>query len=268
MKNKGFTLVELLVVISIIALLAATLLPALQGSRRNAKAILCSTQVKQLVTGFIGYTTEYDSFPPAFDDLLFPTSTPPGGYIGHTAYDRMGWWWFHYTREYTDKDFRGESIIRCPERQIKDLGLVENPLWGNYGVNQAVCKSSRDKSVYSEFEGKSLSLSQVTSPSETLLLSDCGYSVINWKHVTDGPDMVAGSTGLAQDAAYIPGLWLNSQKIQLDSQITDALEGRHKYRTVNTGFVDGHVERIKADDLYVEPVGGNYQNLTPLWLPK
>jgi prepilin-type N-terminal cleavage/methylation domain-containing protein len=59
-KKKGFTLVELLVVISIIAVLLAVLIPSLQKARELAKRTICATQVKQIGVGMGGYALEYN----------------------------------------------------------------------------------------------------------------------------------------------------------------------------------------------------------------
>jgi prepilin-type N-terminal cleavage/methylation domain-containing protein/prepilin-type processing-associated H-X9-DG protein len=57
-QHKGFTLVELLVVVSIIAILLAVLVPALNGARRQAKKVVCSSNLKQLSAAFEMYLQE------------------------------------------------------------------------------------------------------------------------------------------------------------------------------------------------------------------
>jgi prepilin-type N-terminal cleavage/methylation domain-containing protein/prepilin-type processing-associated H-X9-DG protein len=59
-KLKGFTLVELLVVISIIALLMAVLLPALSKARSLAQRIVCSNHLKTLMTANFIYSQSCD----------------------------------------------------------------------------------------------------------------------------------------------------------------------------------------------------------------
>ena len=60
----GFTLVELLVVISIIALLVAILLPALNKAREQAKLVSCMSNVRQVGLACITYAAENDGWYP------------------------------------------------------------------------------------------------------------------------------------------------------------------------------------------------------------
>jgi len=262
MKRRAFTLIELLVVIGIIALLTAILIPSLQASRRHAKAALCKSNVKQLTLGLTIYETENGTFPYSLDTT--PATPPPDGYPGNINYDRLGWWWFNHIIDYSKQD--SESITWCPSRQIRDSRLKYNVLCGNYGVNQSICKSSYGREDQAEFTGKPLSNSEMSNPSLTVLLVDSGYSMINWWHVTDSPPVSQGST--IEDAAYIPGLWINEDKSLWPGFKEDAVYGRHPGRTVNIGYADGRVSRIKSDDLFVEKSGDTYRNQRPLWLPK
>ncbi len=63
-KSVGaFTLVELLVVISIIGLLIAILVPTLSRARHQVRSVVCSTNLKQLMNGMNLYIVDYDAFP-------------------------------------------------------------------------------------------------------------------------------------------------------------------------------------------------------------
>lgn len=91
-SSRGFTLVELLVVLAVIALLAGLLLPALGRAKHLAAATTCRSNLRQQALAWELYLGEHaDRFP----DRRDLKTTLPGGYRPWTTWPlsdpRAGW---------------------------------------------------------------------------------------------------------------------------------------------------------------------------------
>ena len=91
-SSAGFTLVELLVVIAVIATLAAILAPVFQGAKRSAKLATCQSNLSQIGRGIAAYTSDHDGcYPNTGDPYLWQGRRwrwPVKQYVGfHAAYD-------------------------------------------------------------------------------------------------------------------------------------------------------------------------------------
>jgi prepilin-type N-terminal cleavage/methylation domain-containing protein len=111
-RRSGFTLVELLAVIMIIALLAGLVTPAVMRARNTARNAAIKAEIDMLHMAIMNYKNEYGSFPPAVSaaglssaagkhvQRLFPRSTPnPGARAADNAIVR---WLTGYTTVPTD----------------------------------------------------------------------------------------------------------------------------------------------------------------------
>jgi prepilin-type N-terminal cleavage/methylation domain-containing protein/prepilin-type processing-associated H-X9-DG protein len=78
-RRGGFTLVELLVVIGIIALLIAILMPALSKARDQANMIKCMSNMRQIGQAYLGHAAEHRNHVPTAGWIFLPYNGSPAG---------------------------------------------------------------------------------------------------------------------------------------------------------------------------------------------
>jgi prepilin-type N-terminal cleavage/methylation domain-containing protein/prepilin-type processing-associated H-X9-DG protein len=180
-QNRGFTLVELLVVIGIIALLISILLPALSRARESANAIKCASNLRSVGQGMALYVAEnHNTYPAAYiyEGMTITGSAPGGTQLPAGAVTGYVHWssflYGHKDKSATDAIFRtlsGWDAFTCPS--LDNGGLPPtNTFAGNHDgglandaaasvvdkqaprcaftVNEAICP--RNKFCYS-FQG-------------------------------------------------------------------------------------------------------------------
>ncbi len=76
-KRSAFTLVELLVVVSIIAILVSVLLPSMRKARDIAKRTVCKANMRSLGLGILIYAESYEGKIPASSSLWSAPWDPP-----------------------------------------------------------------------------------------------------------------------------------------------------------------------------------------------
>jgi prepilin-type N-terminal cleavage/methylation domain-containing protein len=136
-RIKAFTLVEIIVVISVIGLLMSVLLPLLGRARGQANVIVCTNNLRNLGLAFACYANDYDDYamPTMEEPLLYWWGRVEAEGIDHKA----GFVW-----PYIQSELKKNSVYECPAQVYGSYGLqgkppseVDSPKWitSTYGYN-------------------------------------------------------------------------------------------------------------------------------------
>ncbi|MGB7582943.1 MAG: type II secretion system protein [Sedimentisphaerales bacterium] len=138
-KKKGFTLVELLVVISIISLLMAILLPSLNKARQAAYSVVCISHLRQCGVAMSIYATDHDDYlaGPDTSGIELNSNTAPSDSSPTVPVQNMDWVSPTLGKELAlprNRFYRIAKILntalRCPANREKNAYIYDaDPAW-------------------------------------------------------------------------------------------------------------------------------------------
>ena len=150
-RGRGFTLVELLVVIGIIAMLIAILLPVLSKASAAARRTVCQSNMRQLAMAVMTYNTDWSGAMPFSNSDTLETFGTPGGWTW------TGAGWLYKFPDKTDLSHveTGSLFDYLKTREIYHCPL-DGPPWpadltrnlSSYMMNSSVCGNARVLPAY------------------------------------------------------------------------------------------------------------------------
>ena len=228
----GFTLIELLVVISVIAVLMSVLIPALVAAKQQTRAVVCRSNLYQLVLANVSYATgNDDEFVLAAKDIATTNLCRWHG-VRDSRDDP-----FDALRAPLADYFGGGQVKECPEK----VKFRHGDPWdwdfedgcGGYGYNMTYIGSRMWQSGTFRAAQPTKS-TEVSRPQETLMFADAAMAKI------DGSPY------------YLEYSFVQPRHFVVDGKVdeTDTLWGgapspsihfRHRGKKANIGWADGHI---------------------------
>jgi prepilin-type N-terminal cleavage/methylation domain-containing protein len=222
---EGFTLVELLVVIAVIAILAALLMPALSGAKNKAKRTTCSSNLRQISLGIVLYAHDNEDILPT----IAITNGMPWSYQ---------WRFFkELTKSYdglTGPSSAQDRLFACPADTFYYNNTASSPLhhtpmhddpWADYSSywfsRLNLVPSPSTGGFYDGIAGRRIS--SIRNPTRVLMVADqpaCfAYSWHQPQALTDpGPNRINNSMNMVGfvdgHVGYIRIHWDSAQQVE------------------------------------------------------
>ena len=263
--RAGFTLVELLVVIGIIALLISILLPALGKARRQSQTIACLSNLRQIGLGYQMYAQDNQDWMPFIKN---PTWNDPGNL-----------YWFKALSSYLGKNIDpmtapdsevAKVVMACPAWRLETSDQSRTGYRPGYGQNFLLLlgmktfpkgsDESRAKkpiqdyynvgiaNVASDTNIGTVKLSSIRFPSERIINGDSvEYHLGIYQYNPADP------VGLRQDFARAPGKdfsWDSGAPNRHGGTLDDCTteKGSNGLARANYLFGDGHATTLSYMD--------------------
>lgn len=248
-SKKAFTLIELLVVIAIIAILAAILFPVFAQAREKARAISCLSNMKQLGTGALMYSQDYDEAvlpanlrytDPQLDAM---TVVPSAG----RPYWRRNW-------EYIIQPYvKNQRLMVCPSqgRVGADTGEWRGQDWENarsggvvgYGINDVMSNWGDDPVI---------TQASLSRPADTVFFAEAGGLASNTgdsapRAFIKNPNGYKEATGYRYNTAT--DIFFPPSRIWGDGD--NSLPVARHSGFCNVTFFDGHAKAIKLSSYWI-----------------
>lgn len=210
--RRGFTLLELLLVIAVVAILAALLMTAVSQAKRKAGQVKCINNLRQLAVAVNLYAGDNN-------DATLPLYAPAQSPQGPDDYD----YWSEVL--VAQVDGLNDGLFLCPNDSVSTNY--------SYGLNEDAFPDLIDTNPPTE----PLHLAGFATPAGTIMMGDLGTSD---DFVTQRPDTLVMLT---------PDDDLKEQDEHYGNYARPSV--RHGQRC-NLNFVDGHVESRRLDQFYTK----------------
>lgn len=236
-RTHGFTVVELLVVVSISAVLFTMLLPALDRAKGEAQGISCLSLHKQYAMAFIMYSVDNGDEFPMFADFYQPP-TP-------------GTSWFEITASYIGED--PNTVLKSKARLCPSGRAGVGVPYGAFRPVGPPFPTPRPNAPIVYGNHGPLLFGEVQYPSSWAMLLDTDinhhfmYTYNNWTPTVDTDADNIPDTNSALIAWIFTGAQYNGARPRVHRD------------SINMGMVDGHAERLAYLPFMGRVVGGQYQ---------